>query len=143
MMKCEHCGKKDASFYYKSNINGKVTQLHLCADCAEALGYTDTLRKTMRPMRLFDDDFFTRPFGMLEDMMGRFGSRMLTEYPAPAETGAEEDASRQQLLSEEERRQLQGQRQRNALEHQLQTAIREERYEDASRLRDEIRGLAQ
>ena len=23
-MKCEHCGKNEATFYYKSNINGKV-----------------------------------------------------------------------------------------------------------------------
>ena len=142
-MKCEHCGKNDANFYYKSNINGKVTQLHLCGECAEALGYTDTLRRTMRPMRLFDDDFFTRPFGMLEDMMDRFGSRMLTEYPAPAEESDHRSESRQELLPEQERQQLQHQRQKNALQHQLQTAIREERYEDAARLRDEIRGLAQ
>ena len=144
-MKCEHCGKNEATFYYKSNINGKVTQLHLCADCAEALGYTENLRKTMRPMSLFGDDFFSRPFGMLEDMMGHFGSRLLTEFPAPTEPedSQENQAPRQELVPEQERQKLQAQRQKNALEHQLQTAIREERYEDAARLRDEIRGLAQ
>ena len=145
MMKCEHCGKNEATFYYKSNINGKVTQLHLCADCAEALGYTENLYKGMRPMSLFGDDFFTRPFGMLEDMMNRFGSRMLTEFPAPTEPeeGQQTPASHQELVNEQERQQLQTQRQKNALEHQLQTAIQEERYEDAAKLRDEIRGLAQ
>ena len=34
MMKCEHCGKNEATFYYKSNINGVVKEVHLCADCA-------------------------------------------------------------------------------------------------------------
>ena len=32
-MKCEHCGKNEATFYYKSNINGNVTEHHLCGDC--------------------------------------------------------------------------------------------------------------
>ena len=47
-MKCERCGKNEATFYYKSSINGKVTELHLCPECAEALGYTESLRSTWR-----------------------------------------------------------------------------------------------
>ena len=39
-MRCDGCGKNEATFYYKSNINGKVTQIHLCPQCAEELGYT-------------------------------------------------------------------------------------------------------
>ena len=34
-MRCDRCGKNEATFYYKSNINGKVTQIHLCPQCAE------------------------------------------------------------------------------------------------------------
>ena len=45
-MKCERCGKNEATFYYKSSINGKVTELHLCPECAEALGYTESLRSS-------------------------------------------------------------------------------------------------
>ena len=26
-MKCDRCGKNEATFYYKSNINGRVTQV--------------------------------------------------------------------------------------------------------------------
>lgn len=37
-MRCDRCGKNEATFYYKSNINGKVTQVHLCPQCAEELG---------------------------------------------------------------------------------------------------------
>ena len=42
-MKCEHCGKNEVSFIYRSNMNGKVDEKHLCADCAEKLGYTQPL----------------------------------------------------------------------------------------------------
>ena len=37
-MKCEHCGKNEATFFYKSSVNGHVTQVHLCQDCAQAPG---------------------------------------------------------------------------------------------------------
>ena len=36
-MRCDRCGRNEATFYYKSNINGKVTQIHLCPQCAEEL----------------------------------------------------------------------------------------------------------
>ena len=29
IMKCDRCGKNEATFYYKSNINGRVTETHL------------------------------------------------------------------------------------------------------------------
>lgn len=84
-MKCEHCGKNEATFFYKSSVNGHVTQVHLCQDCARAMGYTSSLRRSMRPMSLFgDDDFFSRPFSMLEPFLEGFGTRMLTEFPEPA-----------------------------------------------------------
>ena len=38
-MKCERCGRNEATFYYQSNINGRVTQVHLCPDCAAELGW--------------------------------------------------------------------------------------------------------
>ena len=89
-MKCERCGKNEATFYYKSSINGKVTELHLCPECAEALGYTESLRSTWRrPLSLFDDDFFSRPFGLLEPLFDGFGTRLLTEFPQPDQPDAE------------------------------------------------------
>lgn len=35
---CEHCGEKEASFFYEENRNGKVTKVSLCADCAKKAG---------------------------------------------------------------------------------------------------------
>mgnify|MGYP000778584824 CR=1 FL=1 len=39
-MKCENCGKNEVTFIYQSNINGQVTEKHLCSECAEKLGLT-------------------------------------------------------------------------------------------------------
>ena len=135
-MKCERCGKNEATFYYKSSINGKVTELHLCPECAEALGYTESLRSTWH-----------RPLGLLEPLFDGFGTRLLTEFPQPDQPDAEVSIPtpqpRRGLVSDEEQKALQSERRRNALRSQLDAAVREERYEDAARLRDELRSLPQ
>ena len=77
-MKCEHCGRNEATFFYKSSVNGRVTQVHLCQDCARRMGYTDSLRRSMQPMSLFGDGFFGSAFSLLEPFMDGFGTRMLT-----------------------------------------------------------------
>ena len=33
-MKCERCGQREATYYYRENINGKETKAHLCSVCA-------------------------------------------------------------------------------------------------------------
>ena len=33
-MKCTNCGMNNATCHYRYNINGKVTEAHLCPDCA-------------------------------------------------------------------------------------------------------------
>jgi len=138
-MKCEHCGKNEATFYCRSNVNGKVSEVHLCPDCAEALGYTQSFRRSFRPMSFFGDDFFTRPFALLDDLME---SRLLTEFPAPVEE--KEPVSEEKkaaLLSDAECQELQKQRHRNALENQLKFAIEQEDFESAIKLRDELKTL--
>lgn len=37
-MTCQGCGKKPATTFLKKTINGKTTELHLCADCAAKQG---------------------------------------------------------------------------------------------------------
>jgi len=38
-MKCQNCGKNEVNFHYSSNVNGSVTEMHLCAECAMQSGY--------------------------------------------------------------------------------------------------------
>ena len=145
-MRCDRCGKNEATFYYKSNINGKVTQVHLCHQCAEELGYTDSFRSAGMTGGLFGD-FFSRPFGMLEPFFSGLGSRMLTEFPEPVDvlgqaresTPAQEDTG--DLLPKDQQDALTKQRKRNALQTQLDLAVEEERFEEAAKLRDELKAL--
>ena len=143
-MKCERCGRNEATFYYQSNINGKVTQVHLCHACAEELGYTDRLYQSFRPSRRS----FLDPFSLLEDF-GMLSNRM-TEFPAPLEEAARTAAGIEEeptvpagLVGRDEQLRLQKERQRNALENQLKAAIDSENYEEAARLRDELKKLPQ
>ena len=81
-MKCERCGRNEATFYYQSNINGRVTQVHLCPDCAAELGYTSRLEQSFRPFRR---SFFD-PFSLLEDF-GMLSNRMTRRHRHPRRTG--------------------------------------------------------
>ena len=142
-MKCERCGRKEATFYYQSNINGRVTQVHLCPDCAAELGYADRLYQSFRPSRR---SFFD-PFSLLEDF-GMLSNRM-TEFPAPLEEAARAAAGIEDtvdtpagLVGRDEAVQLQKERERNALENQLKAAVDSENYEEAARLRDELKKLS-
>ena len=136
-MKCEHCGAENATFFCKTTVNGRTTEAHLCAACAEKLGLTRSFHETMhRPFgRLFD------PFSLLGDF-GTMPRTMLSEFPAPTDAAANDDAAEEPLLDAIDAKHLQEQRQRNALQAQLRHAIEEERYEDAARLRDELKALA-
>ena len=154
-MKCENCGKNEVTFVYQSNVNGQITEKHLCAECAERLGYTQRLAaQSQRMMRgLFGgglfEDFFTpmpsllgRMNRMLEDPFDDFFADM-PALGAPAEAGQEPQKSQDTLLEGDEQSELSKARQLNALRMELQKAIAEERFERAAELRDQIRGLEQ
>lgn len=38
-MICQSCGKKTATTHIKTIVNGKLTEYHLCSDCAKENGY--------------------------------------------------------------------------------------------------------
>ena len=131
-MKCEHCGRNDATFYYRSNVNGRVREAHLCEICAEALGYRTELSGAW-------DDLFSllpRVVGG-EDFAPSFtpaARRAL--HILPSETEHE-----QPLLSEQEQREVRRERERNALRVALDEALEQEDYEQAAKLRDELKRL--
>ena len=147
-MNCLNFLKNEARFYYKSNINGRVMESHLCPECARQLGLVQDMRRPMMSSFWDDDDFFTRPFRMLEPLLGGFGSRLLTEFPEPVDVTqqarrAAEEPREDNLVQGDEREKLSRQRQRNALETQLRHAVETENFEEAARLRDQLRSLPQ
>ena len=140
-MKCQNCGKNEATFYYKSNINGRVMESHLCPQCARQLGLVQDMRRPMMSSFWDDDDFFTRPFRMLEPLLGGFGSRPPTMTQQARRTA--EEPREDNLVQGDEREKLSRQRQRNALETQLRHAVETENFEEAAKLRDQLRSLPQ
>lgn len=151
-MKCENCGKNEVTFVYQSNVNGQITEKHLCAECAERLGYTQRLAaQSQRMMRgLFGgglfDDFFTpvpsllsRMNRMLEDPFDDFFADMPALGPARREPAKEE--RKDGLVDREEESRFARMRQMNALRMEMKEAVRQENFERAAQLRDEIRAL--
>ena len=69
-MKCENCGRNEANFVYRSSINGRTEEHHLCQACAEKLGYTRSFFD-QRPSVM--DSFFGNNsfFSSMPSLMGR------------------------------------------------------------------------
>ena len=151
-MKCENCGKNEVTFVYQSNINGHVEEKHLCAECAEKLGYTQRVAaQHQRMMQGFNslfnggilEDFFSPMPGLLnrrgwllEDPFDDFFADM-PALGAPAGQEPKSDA----LVEPEEQSRFGQQREKNALQRELQEAVECENYERAAELRDQIRAL--
>ena len=151
-MKCEHCGKNEVTFLYRSNINGQVEERHLCAECAEKLGYTRQLAARSRSMMQnffsggslfgngFLDDFFTPLPGlmgrMLEDPFDDFFQEMpaLNAAPARQKTGEPKEEPQEQSR-------FSYLRQMNALRMEMKKAVRQEDFERAAELRDQLRRM--
>lgn len=53
-MKCQHCNNNEATTHIKKNINGNVTEMHLCHNCAKELGVIEDFS----PESFFNDTFF-------------------------------------------------------------------------------------
>ena len=130
-MKCEHCGREEATFHYRTSINGVVQQAHLCERCAAELGYQTEM------------DFGSGFSDLLSMVSGDFfspvrltptGGRMLQVLPREAE-------HEKPLLNEEEQKTLRRKRECNALRVALEEALDAEDYEKAATLRDELRRL--
>lgn len=61
-MKCQSCGKKEATVRYIENINGKKQEMHFCVDCAEKLGFvsfSDMFSPIFTNIPDFFEDFST------------------------------------------------------------------------------------
>ena len=146
-MKCENCGKNDVAFVYQSNVNGHVTEKHLCAECAEKLGYTQRFAaQSQRMMQSFDSLFNSGFFGggllgaLRRDPMAGLFDDFFADMPAlgaPAEQTPKPDA----LVEPDEQSRFSALRQKNALQIELQQAVAAENYERAAELRDQIRAL--
>ena len=155
-MKCEICGNNEVTFVYRSNINGKVTEKHLCSRCAAEQGYTRGLAESHeRLMRSFwGDDFFGRSIldGCMLPRLGfhALGEELFDDFfrEMPALTAEAPQApvaagKKELLVDEQEQGRFARMRRLNALRLEMKKAVRREDFEQAAKLRDEIRALEQ
>ena len=158
-MKCENCGKNEVTFIYQSNINGKVTEKHLCSECAEKLGYTQKIAARNRSMMqsffggsLLGNGFFDDFFSPMPSLMGRSGwlledpfDDFFADMPALSAAPVQQEQANQKqaddLVGKEEQNRFAYLRQMNALKMEMKKAVHQENFERAAELRDQIHQL--
>jgi protein arginine kinase activator len=155
-MVCQNCGEREARINITQIVNNKKTEIHLCHQCAQQDGHTDSvfaLHKMLAGMVDWNPETIsgtkTCPgCGLTEQELrqnGRFGCQECYQIWAPlvstilgrvqgrtAHTGkvphsAGEEVKRTRELGD--------------LKQNLEAAIREERFEEAAQIRDRIRAL--
>ena len=148
-MKCDNCKKNDANFHSITNINGKITEKHLCSECAqkdsEFENNTESFindfmsdfktslsffspRTSLGFDEFFDDDFFNLSPLKIENAQ---------EFEKQEKAQKEILQKRQEEKSNQKQKELEIKK----LDLQLKKAVVEERYEDAIVLRDKIKAL--
>lgn len=158
-MLCQNCGKNEVNFRYTQVINGEKREIALCDKCAKKLGlesldfsreiedlfnmsfaesflpsFTRTNMLGSRNLgTIFNNDIFSNPF---------FGE--VRQEPEQIETTSGlNDAEKQDVLKDIENatKKNKQENKKQKLESELEKAIKEERYEDAAKIRDEIKKL--
>ena len=158
-MLCQNCGKNEVNFRYTQVINGEKREIALCDKCAKKLGLESLdfsreiedlfnmsfaesflpsfARTNMLGSRnlgtIFNNEIFNNPF--FEEV---------SEEPEQIETTSSlSDDEKQDVLKDIENatKKNKQENKKQKLESELEKAIKEERYEDAAKIRDEIKKL--
>ncbi len=156
-MLCEKCGKRTANYHYTSNINGKVTEKHLCAQCAaaekgaQAVGsFADLLGNFFFGNALAQPERVTvcPDCGMTLAEVSRTGLmgcpgcyKAFSASLAPMLRRMHGDASHIGRIPANAAEEVRVRRRLAEAKEELSAAVAAEEYEKAAALRDEIRAL--
>ena len=146
-MKCQNCGQNEVNFHYSSNVNGCVTETHLCSECASKSGYSigqfidiGSVFDRFFPVFGGSSGFIPASFPML--ISGAAFPVTIGQHPAPAageglcSCGHEKcvpDAGDVKVDDEMKRR-----REINVLKEQMRCAAEKDDFEKAIELREKI-----
>ncbi len=157
-MICESCHKNEATVFLRQSVNGNCTEKHLCADCAKKEHVMDRV-----PFSGFEDfggRNFSETFGNMERLMDRmwkepfsafsqlpFGG--LRDAERPAEYGAlreglspfyqNEETKKTEEKSEPLTKEQKDAQELAELKSKLADLVAAERFEEAAKVRDEIK----
>ena len=164
-MLCSRCNKKEATFHYKTVSKGKVSELHLCSECAREMGfgdkYTELFSDGMNVNSILNQFFALSGKNLVRESgvkceacgmdYGKFNSTGLlgcdkcydvfadaVENMLQRTQGA---TSHNGKISGPDSEEIKKENEISDLKSQLQKAILEEKYEDAAKLRDRIKEL--
>ena len=153
-MKCQKCGKNEVNFHYSSNVNGRVTEAHLCSHCAQADGYD--INSMFGANGLFDfsdifSDFYPIFGGGFIPAIAPMPGYGKVAYPRIARIGAFKPAQPSECgcgCSADSRPENSSEikadddmAKRRELNMQLQAAIKNEEFEKAAEIRDRIKSI--
>jgi len=161
-MLCQNCGKNEATFHYQYNINGSVTERHLCAQCAHESGEESFFFKPSDYMGSMLSDFFggipSLPSrhsavkcplcGATERDIAATGKAgcaqcysvfdsLLTPYVRRIHGSAPHAGK----IPSAEGKELKAKRELEELKVELKKAVDEQEFERAAQLRDKIRDM--
>ncbi|MEO0137476.1 MAG: UvrB/UvrC motif-containing protein [candidate division WOR-3 bacterium] len=152
-MLCDDCKKNPASFFYKDVVGGTIRELHLCEDCARKKGIIGD--KKLSPQEILqkllknsppDDKQVTCPVCLLNlaefRKFGRFGcAHCLKVFEPYIKTMIKEVQNSEKHIGKKAqpggRRAIEIFR----LREELRRALEKEAYEDAAKIRDQLRTL--
>lgn len=137
-MLCDKCKKNPATFHQVVNINGKITEKHLCSECAKKFGVLVNNAN-------FDDDF-----DFFDDFGGGFFSNDTLKPVTRTKTISAPKKQKINVVNDDENVEiklngknvkavLKNAEKNDKLKADLKKAIEEERYEDASKIKEEIK----
>ena len=157
-MLCSHCKQREANFHYKKISGGKLSEFHLCSECATELGYLGGAEPTFG----FEDmlsDFFNvlKPQAVPSEVVCKTCGTTHEQFKKSGFVGCSDcyevfSGDVEKILSRiqpatthkgkiagEKGEEIQKANMLKDLKEQLKQAIFEERYEDAAKIRDAIK----
>lgn len=146
-MLCQNCGKHEAVFHYTKNINGKVSEQHLCEDCAS---HADTASWTGREEDPMLSAFLSQIAGgwllipaiiASGNMEGAAGEVPEHKPPGDPDYMDKQTAQADRAIPDTVAEKLKARRELQLLRRQLKDASDAQNYELAAELRDKIRQL--
>lgn len=143
-MLCQKCQKRQANFHYTQIVNNAKYEFNLCAECAHDMGLTKNFNERMSLSGMLDSFFSPRTIGAITDTPRAFKINGERLYRNEFENEIDkmfcefgEETKRQNELEKNDES-----KEKNTVENlklSLKKAIEEERFEDAARIRDEIK----
>ncbi|MCL2819517.1 MAG: UvrB/UvrC motif-containing protein [Oscillospiraceae bacterium] len=160
-MKCQKCGKNEVNFHYSQNVNGCVTETHLCSACAAESGYDidqmfetgmftgfgsnpdlglNGLLEALFPVRSNVSGFIPLAIPMIQtnQMFPYTGMqrRGIAQQEQPCSCGCGQNVFKNPDVKVDE-----VMSKRRELNAQMRVAVANEEFEKAAVLRDEIKAL--